>query len=88
MLELTVTISAITFLIPWGQLQFGGLLVALGGLGWHINPAGLVIFAVSAARSGLKTVRGSCARMWWGSIVVGVARRRRRRHPIPTVRLG
>jgi solute:Na+ symporter, SSS family len=44
-LELTVTISAITFLIPWGQLQFGGLLVALGALGWHIDPAVLVIFA-------------------------------------------
>src|ERR1700722_10351619 len=48
-LELTVTISAITFLIPWGQLQFGGLLVALGGLGWHINPAVLVIFAAALA---------------------------------------
>jgi solute:Na+ symporter, SSS family len=44
-LELTVTISAITFLIPWGQLQFGGLLVALSALGWHINTAVLVIFA-------------------------------------------
>jgi solute:Na+ symporter, SSS family len=50
-LELTVTISAITFLIPWGQLQFGGLLVALGGLGWHINPAVLVIFAAALAFS-------------------------------------
>jgi SSS family solute:Na+ symporter len=50
-LELTVTISAITFLIPWGQLQFGGLLVALGGLGWHINPAVLVIIAAMLAFS-------------------------------------
>ncbi len=50
-LELTVTISAITFLIPWGQLQFGGLLVALGGLGWHINPAVLVIIAAVLAFS-------------------------------------
>ena len=50
-LELTVTISAITFLIPWGQLQFGGLLVALGGLGWHINPAVLVIIAAALAFS-------------------------------------
>ena len=48
-LELTVTISAITFLIPWGQLQFGGLIIALGGLGWHINPAVLVIFAAALA---------------------------------------
>ncbi len=50
-LELTVTISAITFLIPWGQLQFGGLLVALGGLGWHINPAILVVIAGALAFS-------------------------------------
>jgi solute:Na+ symporter, SSS family len=50
-LELTVTISAITFLIPWGQLQFGGLLIALGGLGWHIDPALLVIFAAALAFS-------------------------------------
>jgi solute:Na+ symporter, SSS family len=48
-LELTVTISAITFLVPWGQLQFGGLIVALGGLGWHINPAMLVTFAAAMA---------------------------------------
>ena len=48
-LELTVTISAITFLIPWGQLQFGGLIIALGGLGWHINPAVLVTFAAALA---------------------------------------
>jgi hypothetical protein len=38
-LKLTVTISAITFLVPRGQLQFSGLIIALGGLGWHINPA-------------------------------------------------
>src|ERR1700722_2114674 len=50
-LELAVTISAITFLVPWGQLQFGGLLVALGGLGWHIDPALLVIFAAALAFS-------------------------------------
>jgi SSS family solute:Na+ symporter len=48
-LELTVTISALTFLVPWGQLQFGGLIIALGGLGWHINPAVLVIFAAALA---------------------------------------
>jgi solute:Na+ symporter, SSS family len=48
-LELTVTISAITFLIPWGQLQFSGLIVALGGLGWHINPVVLVTFAAALA---------------------------------------
>jgi solute:Na+ symporter, SSS family len=48
-LELTVTISAIIFLIPWGELQFGGLIVALSGLGWHINPAILVSFGAALA---------------------------------------
>ena len=48
-LELTVTISAIVFLVPWGQVQFGGLIIALGGLGWHINPAVLIIFAAALA---------------------------------------
>ncbi|HVE22359.1 MAG TPA: sodium:solute symporter family protein [Acidocella sp.] len=48
-LELTVTITAITFLVPWGELQFGGLIVALGGLGWHISPAILVTFAAALA---------------------------------------
>jgi solute:Na+ symporter, SSS family len=50
-LELTVTIAAITFLVPWGQLQFGGLIIALNGLGWHINPAILTIFAAILAFS-------------------------------------
>ena len=50
-LELTVTIAAITFLVPWGQLQFGGLIIALSGLGWHINPAILTIFAAILAFS-------------------------------------
>ncbi len=46
-LELTVTVSAIIFLVPWGQLQFTGLIVALNALGWHVSPVLLV--CVSAA---------------------------------------
>jgi SSS family solute:Na+ symporter len=48
-LELTVTITAMMFLIPWGELQFGGLIVALSGLGWHIKPALLVSFGAVLA---------------------------------------
>jgi solute:Na+ symporter, SSS family len=50
-LELTVTIAAITFLIPWGQLQFSGLIIALNGLGWHFDPAILTIVAAALAFS-------------------------------------
>ena len=45
-LELTVTVTAIIFLIPWGQLQFTGLIVALNALGWHFSP--LLLVSVSA----------------------------------------
>ena len=48
-LELTVTISAITFLIPWGQLQFTGFIIALNGLGWHFSPTILVLIAAVLA---------------------------------------
>jgi solute:Na+ symporter, SSS family len=48
-LELTVTIAAITFLIPWGQLQFGGLITALNGLGWHISPTVITFLAAGLA---------------------------------------
>ncbi|HEX7390820.1 MAG TPA: sodium:solute symporter family protein, partial [Acidiphilium sp.] len=48
-LELTVTITAILFMIPWGQLQFTGLIVALNGLGWHFNPLVLSIIAAILA---------------------------------------
>ena len=48
-LELTVTISAIVFLIPWGQLQFTGFIVALNGLGWHFSPVLLVLIAAVLA---------------------------------------
>ena len=48
-LELTVTISAIIFLVPWGQLQFTGLIIALDSLGWHFNPLLLVLIAAALA---------------------------------------
>ena len=48
-LELTVTISGIVFLIPWGQLQFTGFIVALNGLGWHFSPVLLVLVAALLA---------------------------------------
>ncbi len=50
-LELTVTITAIIFMIPWGQLQFTGLIVALNGLGWHINSLALTVIAAALAFS-------------------------------------
>ena len=48
-LELTVTITAIIFMIPWGQLQFTGLIVALHGLGWNLNPLALSLIAAVLA---------------------------------------
>ncbi|MCF3946888.1 sodium:solute symporter family protein [Acidiphilium sp. AL] len=48
-LELTVTITAIIFLIPWGELQFTGLIVALNGLGWHFDPLVLSLIAAGLA---------------------------------------
>lgn len=44
-LELAVTISALLFMIPWGQLQFEGLIVALSALGFHLSPTIAVIVA-------------------------------------------
>ncbi|MHB1630331.1 MAG: sodium:solute symporter family protein [Bacilli bacterium] len=44
-LELIVTISALIFLIPWGQLQFAGLEVALSALGFHLSPTVAVFLA-------------------------------------------
>jgi len=48
-LELVVTITAVLFLIPWGQLQFTGLIVALHGLGWKFAPVVLVIISAALA---------------------------------------
>lgn len=48
-LELTVTITSILFMIPWGQLQFTGLIVALHGLGWNLDPLALSLIAAALA---------------------------------------
>ncbi|MDW3682048.1 sodium:solute symporter family protein [Cupriavidus sp. CV2] len=48
-LELVVAISAILFLIPWGQLQFTGLVAALKGLGWHFEPLHLILISAALA---------------------------------------
>jgi SSS family solute:Na+ symporter len=44
-LELVVVLSSIIFLIPWGELQFTGLEVALSALGFHLAPTMAVIIA-------------------------------------------
>lgn len=48
-LELVVAATAILFLIPWGQLQFTGLMVAMHGLGWRFDPLVLVLIAAALA---------------------------------------
>lgn len=49
LLELVAGVTAILFLIPWGQLQFTGLMVALHGLGWTFKPVVLVLIAAALA---------------------------------------
>jgi solute:Na+ symporter, SSS family len=44
-----VAITSLIFLLPWGQLQFTGLVAALKGLGWHINPIGLIMISAALA---------------------------------------
>jgi len=58
-LELTVTISAIVFLVPWGAMQFAGLGVALGGLGiglggWPLMIGAGVLAFVYVALAGVR----------------------------------
>lgn len=48
-LELTVTITSILFMIPWGQLQFTGLIIALHALGWNLDPLALSLIAAVLA---------------------------------------
>ncbi|MFD1559589.1 sodium:solute symporter [Paraburkholderia silviterrae] len=47
--ELVVAVSSILFLLPFGQLQFTGLIAALKGLGWDFQPLYLVIIAAALA---------------------------------------
>lgn len=44
-LELIVACAYLVFLIPWGQLQFEGLTVALNALGFNLSPTLAVIIA-------------------------------------------
>lgn len=48
-LELIVAGSSILFLLPWGQLQFTGLVAALQGLGWEFSPVYLVMISAALA---------------------------------------
>jgi len=48
-LELVVAGSAILFLLPWGQLQFTGLVAALKGLGWSFQPFYLILISAMLA---------------------------------------
>ena len=41
--------TAILFLLPWGQLQFTGLVAALKGLGWNFTPLHLVLISAALA---------------------------------------
>ncbi|WGS51642.1 sodium:solute symporter family protein [Paraburkholderia sp. D15] len=50
-LEVLVAASAIVFLLPWGELQFTGLVAALNGLGWHFKPLYLILIAALLAFS-------------------------------------
>lgn len=50
-LEVLVAASAILFLLPWGELQFTGLVAALRGLGWNYPPLALVSVAAVLAFS-------------------------------------
>ena len=49
LLEVVAALSAIVFLVPWGQLQFTGLQVALRGLGFSISPTTAVVIAALIA---------------------------------------
>jgi SSS family solute:Na+ symporter len=48
-LELVVTLSGLLFMLPWGQLQFTGLVAALKGLGWAVNPVALIMISACLA---------------------------------------
>ena len=41
--------SAILFLLPWGELQFTGLVAAFKGLGWNFQPLYLILISAMLA---------------------------------------
>ncbi|MFL9902370.1 sodium:solute symporter family protein [Paraburkholderia fungorum] len=47
--EVIAAIGAILFVLPWGQLQFTGLLFALKGMGWGLKPDELIGIAACFA---------------------------------------
>ena len=48
-LERVLAISAVVFLVPWGQLQLTGLQVAMAGLGINLNPTAAVLAGAGLA---------------------------------------
>ena len=48
-LEVIVAGSAILFLLPWGELQFTGLVAAFKGLGWNFQPLYLILISAMLA---------------------------------------
>lgn len=81
-LELVTAVALLVALVPWGQYQFIGMQVVLGGLGLSITPvqavllAGAIAFlylAVSGVRSPAFVAILKDAFMLVGIVVVGVA---------------
>ncbi|MEV8566709.1 sodium:solute symporter family protein [Streptomyces sp. NPDC051322] len=81
-LEVVVAIGSMVALVPWGQFQFIGLQVVLGGLGLPISPLGAVVIAAAIAfvYIAVAGMRGSAFVAWVkdvfmlvGIVVVGVA---------------
>ncbi|MER7398399.1 sodium:solute symporter family protein [Streptomyces sp. NPDC000151] len=48
-LEVVIAIGSMIALVPWGQFQFIGLQIVLGGLGLPISPFGAVLIAAAVA---------------------------------------
>ncbi len=48
-LELLVVVSSIIFLVPWGQLQFTGMVATFQALNWHLNSITTVVIAGAIA---------------------------------------
>lgn len=47
--EVVTAVTAIVFLLPWGQLQFTGLLFALKGMNWGLSSIQLIMLAACFA---------------------------------------
>jgi SSS family solute:Na+ symporter len=80
-LEVVTAVALLVALVPWGQYQFIGLQVVLGGLGMHISPLQSVIvaaviafvyLAVSGVRSPAFVSILKDAFMLLGILIVGI----------------